>query len=260
MPTPSIVYLCINLPRAEDRRRAIQAQALKHGLDIQLVTAIAGEDLPAEVPEYDRAARRRCHNHDLTPNEIACTLSHIKALKTFLASDAEYAVIMEDDALLAENFSAGIRELTDHLQGWEIAKLYTPNCKLYPLSANENADAPIHPVFHKNMWYAVGFMYTRRGAEALLEGMSPFCTPADGQIVKALLGKQIPTIAVTPNLITTSDPDGTHSTIDSKEYHRKAQMRRRSFSQYLAYRCDVIDIALGKKRMRRLMSRLIVRK
>ena len=260
MPTPSIVYLCINLPRAEDRRRAIQAQALKHGLDIQLVTAIAGEDLPAEVPEYDRAARRRCHNHDLTPNEIACTLSHIKALKTFLASDAEYAVIMEDDALLAENFSAGIRELTDHLQGWEIAKLYTPNCKLYPLSANENPDAPIHPVFPKNMWYSVGYMYKRCAAEKLLAGMTPFSVPTDGQITKVILENLIPTIAVSPNLINTSDPEGAESTIDNKKYHRKSLRRMRNLGQYLAYRRSVIAIAYGKYRMRCMMRERLVRK
>ena len=127
-------YLCISLPWAKERRRAILSQAEKTGIDVEFVEAIAGKDLPAEVPEYDRKKRFVTFNYDLMPNEIACVLSHRKAMREFLESGAEYGVIMEDDAVFAENIAAAVQEVTERLTGWEIAKLNTDdNSKLYPI-------------------------------------------------------------------------------------------------------------------------------
>ena len=262
----SITYLCINLPQAEERRKSILAQAERLGVNIQLVEAVAGKDLPAEVPEYDRKRRKKLFTKDLSANEIACTLSHKKALRTFLESEAEYAVIMEDDAVLSENFNAGIRELVDHLHGWEAAKLFTEdNSILYPLGAAtadaRAAVAPVVSVFPKKIsWVSVGWLYTRRGAEALLEGLSSFYFPTDVEIAKVLCRKNIPTIGVTPSLITTSDPDSVNSTIVTAESPRGiTTTERRSLCQYIAYRLSVWETSSGKKRMCKMMRKLLIR-
>lgn len=39
------------------------------------------------------------NKHLITPSEVGCTLSHLKVLKNFLISDAEYALILEDDVI-----------------------------------------------------------------------------------------------------------------------------------------------------------------
>ena len=257
MAALTVTYLCINLPSAKERKSAILAQAEKFGISIEMIPAVAGKELPAEVPEYDRAARKKVFNHDLIPNEIACTLSHIKALETFLASGAEYGVILEDDAVLAENFVEGIRDITEKLHGWEIAKLYTEEGKLYPLGV-EIPGGVVQPIFPKKiLWVAVGYLYTRRGAARLLEHMRPFCHQADVLIAKIILENQIPTIGVTPSLVTTSDADNTKSTIDDTGGRFGAFIRRRSFWQYLGWRWLILRISRGKQRMRSLLRRTL---
>ncbi|MDY6484734.1 glycosyltransferase family 25 protein [Acinetobacter faecalis] len=39
------------------------------------------------------------HKQLITPNEVGCTLSHLNVLKNFLTSNAEYALILEDDVV-----------------------------------------------------------------------------------------------------------------------------------------------------------------
>lgn len=256
----SIIYLCINLPWVKERRQSILAQGERLGLHIQFVEAIAGKDLPPEVPEYDRKGRAKVYPKELTANEVACVLSHAKAMRAFLDSGAEYAVIMEDDALLADNFKEGIQEVVEQLQGWEVAKLFTDdNSVLYPIG--DEGGVYTRAVFPKKLlWVAVGFLYTRRGAERMLEALQRFTLPADVQMGHYLLGRQIPVIGITPSLITTSDPQSEHSTIGTAECPRITPKVRRSLLQFIRYKLSVCRVSWGKQRMRRLLRRCIRRR
>ncbi|HCU41678.1 glycosyltransferase family 25 protein [Acinetobacter nosocomialis] len=63
---------------------------------------IKGVDLPTKQ-YFEQAVKGRAK--PLTPGELGCSLSHLKALDLFLATEDEYALILEDDAILPENFS-----------------------------------------------------------------------------------------------------------------------------------------------------------
>lgn len=258
----SVLFLCINLRSATERRAAVEAQAERLGIDVQFVDAVVGRDLPADVPAYDKRGRAKTHTYDLSCNEIACTLSHIKAMKMFLAGEAEYAVIMEDDILFEPNLKEGVYELTHRLKGWEAAKIYTADDagRLYDLGDKGGEDSCVRAVFpRKVLWGAVAWLYSRRAVEQLLPAMQPFAQAADAQIGTLLLRKQIPTIGVTPRLIATSDPDTQHSTIATADTPRITSGRRRSLLQYLRYRLSVIRTARGKKRMIALMKKRLHR-
>ena len=261
MSTPSILYLVINLPWEEERRRAIQTQAERFGVDIQVVPAVVGKelDLQADAQGYSHEMRRKYYTTDLLANEVACTLSHRKALAQYLATDAEYLVLLEDDAVLAEHFNEGIRELTERLQGWEAAKLFTDDGKLYPICPTFEG-AAVQPVMPKKLpWVSVGYMYTRYAAQKVLEGMQNFWLPTDALIGRILLMGGIPTIGVAPGLIHSADPNNERSTVDAAG-ERSAPCPPRSLRQYLAYRLTVLRTARAKKRMRKLMQRRISRR
>lgn len=255
-----VLYIVINLPRAESRRLAMQQQLEQLGLSMCIAPAVAGADLSPDSPTgYDAATRARYFTNDLLPNEIACAMSHRNALKIFLDSKADYAVIMEDDAVLAPNFNEGIRELIEHIHGWEAAKLFTDDGKLYPLEPHCEG-AEVQAVFPKKLpWVAVGYLYTRSAAEKVYTGLSRFWLPADAQIGQTLLRMRIPTIGVTPGLIHSGDPDNTQSTLDATG-SRRARQPKRSLLSYIAYRAFVISTALAKRRMRKLMSRRLSRR
>lgn len=49
----------------------------------------------------------------MTPGELGCTLSHIAALRDFLNSDEQYAIIFEDDVI--ERFEVNFQDLEKHI-------------------------------------------------------------------------------------------------------------------------------------------------
>lgn len=252
MNAPSVLYLAINLPWSHERRQLILDQAQRLGVNMEIVEAVSGKDItPEERERYDLAERRRYFYTDLTDNEIACVLSHRKALKRFLESDADYAVIVEDDAELAPHFNEGVRELTEHLRGWQVAKLFTDDGKLYPLLPHCD-QAPVQPVFPKKiLWMAIGYMYTREGARALYEGTERFCQPADVLIAQYVMAHDIPTIGVTPSLVQIH-AIGEQSDIDAQDA-TEIRNPKGPTRKWLAHRCMVWRTALAKKRMRRMM-------
>lgn len=259
MNPSSLIYLCINLPQSQDRRDSIMSQAQKLGLNIQLVTAVHGSDISGHAEDYDSRARLRTHLRDLSPNQQACVLSHKKALAAFLSTDAEYAVILEDDAQLAENIEDALREIIEHLKGWEIVKLFTEKGeKVY--SVGDAGGTHVRAVFPKKLlWVSVGFLYTRRGAQRLLDGMRTFSMPADVQIAKVILEQGIPTIAVEPPLVGVPGAHVLKSTINQPQVSAAYALLRRPFGKYLAYRLSVWRFAVQKWFMRQAL-RLRIRR
>ena len=55
--------------------------------------------------------------------ELACYLSHLKALKEFLATDEEHALIGEDDLVLRPGFDAALDAALRYARHWNILRL-----------------------------------------------------------------------------------------------------------------------------------------
>ena len=242
-------------------------QARERGIEIEIIEAVAGQNLSErERADYDRKKRSKFFARELTDNEIACIVSHRKALQTFLESDADYGVILEDDTELRPHFITAIQEATEHWHGWEVAKLYTNEGSLYPLMKPEDAaaaraNAGVEAVLpRKIMWNAMGFLYSHSGAQKVLDGMQHFWRPADPQIGLILLTRRIPTLGISPSPIVASTLNEV-STIDPKSSgeERWQNIPRRSVMQYLRYRLHVLHIAFAKSRMRALMRRRLTR-
>ena len=49
--------------------------------------------------------------------ELACYLSHLKAMETFLATDEKHALIAEDDLVLRPDFDAAIEAAMQYARG-----------------------------------------------------------------------------------------------------------------------------------------------
>ena len=81
----------INLDRRPDRIRAANLELSKIGLKTRRISAIDAKD-PNFIDFYKKinTSKRKIH-------EIACALSHIETLKTFLSTNSQYALIFEDD-------------------------------------------------------------------------------------------------------------------------------------------------------------------
>lgn len=256
MSHDNIIYLAINLRHAQSRRDNLKEQELRCGIRIQLVEAVSGADLTDEQKAmYNAEKRSKIYTKQLTLNEQACVHSFRKALATFLASDAQYAVIMEDDVTLESNFTEGVNFIIKRLGGWKSCKLYTEASQMYEIMPAIEG-APLQPIFPRKFpWGAVCYLHSRQSAEILLENMKDFYLPADTLIAKILMAKGIPTFGTNPNLAGTLYPHNEQSDIDAGEERRDNETPSRTTLQYLRYRWSVLESTLGKMSMRRLLKR-----
>jgi glycosyl transferase, family 25 len=169
---PAPVYV-INLDRSTERLAQISAALHAAGLVFERVPAIDASELDSAISKrvYDEHANRRNYLAPLSPQEMACFLSHRRAWQTFLTTrDDPFAVFLEDDAaplfgdldlqLLQQSFADSDRA--------QIIKLYRPRSDYTRLRR------PLVPPLG-----AVAQAMNRAAAEALLKFSERFYEPID---------------------------------------------------------------------------------
>lgn len=138
---------------------------------------VKGVDL--SVKQYfEMAVKGR--SQPLTPSELGCTLSHLKALELFLESENEYALIFEDDAILPD-------DLTIDKLKQELEKVSLPSNLLFSLGGIQMKEClktrgefkdynflnkkvlEVVPDFFHRACYAFAYVVDRKMAETLLK-------------------------------------------------------------------------------------------
>lgn len=96
----------INLPEQVTRRALMAAQLQAAAIDAEIVAATNGKTMTAEQINavYDAAAAKAVCGRELARGEIGCALSHQSLYRRVLDQRLDWAVIMEDDALLGRDF------------------------------------------------------------------------------------------------------------------------------------------------------------
>lgn len=97
------IYI-ISLPGAAARRERMAAQFARLALPYRFFDAIDGRGLSREALEAAAPAHRRRYWNPLVPGEIGCALSHLAVIRTVAAAPDPYAVVLEDDVSLGEEF------------------------------------------------------------------------------------------------------------------------------------------------------------
>ena len=122
----SNIYI-ITIKRNLDRQVRITNLLTKHNLQFSFIEGEDGEQLDSGKLKqvFDANKSRSRLGYDMTKNEVACSLSHIKALKTFLENDnQDYALISEDDIEIT-NFNS-LKDAIDQLPNkkqWDLLYL-----------------------------------------------------------------------------------------------------------------------------------------
>jgi len=114
----------INLDRAPDRLARISGQLQRLGLGYTRLPAVDARALtPTQRALLDEPAYRRKHGMTPVLGELGCYLSHVEAMRLFLASDAACALILEDDVVLHDSLPAVLHGLFQHAARWDMVKL-----------------------------------------------------------------------------------------------------------------------------------------
>jgi glycosyl transferase family 25 len=90
---------------------ALRDSVIAHGMSPVIVEGLRGAQLPAG--EYFALAKRYYleTRRFMTPGEVGCTMSHVNAWRRIATGTAVRGVVIEDDALLDDEFGARVRAL-----------------------------------------------------------------------------------------------------------------------------------------------------
>lgn len=103
----------INLPQCVDRKHNMEIQLKKLGLPYKFIEAVDGKALSSEekntLCDFKKIYKR--YHRMLSDGEIGCVLSHKKVYDYMIKNNIPKAIILEDDAILKNNFIDCYNEL-----------------------------------------------------------------------------------------------------------------------------------------------------
>jgi len=121
--TMKINCYIINLDRAKDRWNEISEKFQTAGMNVVRVPAIDGKELSTPYPDFAPWRYFFYYGRIPVPNVIACYLSHIKSLRIFLETNAEHALICEDDVYPQPELNDVIEEAMHYSDHWDLLRL-----------------------------------------------------------------------------------------------------------------------------------------
>lgn len=118
------VYV-ISLKSSTDRKAFMKAQCERIGISPVFIDAIDGKDLSqSKISQYcNQKKAKQLFSRELLLGEIGCALSHKKVYKRIVDENIPYAVILEDDAVVKEEFHEVIKLILNSDVNWELILL-----------------------------------------------------------------------------------------------------------------------------------------
>lgn len=171
----------INLDRAPERWEHMSKTFKEAEIPIVRVPAIDGNQLVFPLAEFDEKSFRRFHGRNINIYEVACYLSHLKAMKLFLESDDEFAMICEDDLFLKPGCKEVVETALASSSLWNILRLSGLRegraCRLQQLSSH------YFLTLHLSRLKGAGaYLIDRKAASILVKELIPMWLPWDHAI------------------------------------------------------------------------------
>ena len=151
----------INLDRSKERRSYMESQFTKYNIDHVRINAIDGKKLDS-------------YNFNLSNvkgsnSEIACTLSHVFAIKKMYDNNLEIGIVMEDDINLSliNKWDTTLPEIIKILpDNWEILQCHTNNVKrIKELLKNKD----LYSKFRIDNWSTGFYIINKKGIKKIID-------------------------------------------------------------------------------------------
>lgn len=188
----------------------LQKELVKKGLRPHWVQAIRGSELTSQQIHAETVWP---YSYIAPSVATAIGMSHIKAWKTFLDSSAPYAVILEEDAVLTEDFAPSLKKaITEVPDDYDILYLgcygCTSSCNqwtmLMPYIKFFRTFKEINPTIISPVVAVAlhGYVISRKGAERLLQLLDHrLFTHVDGCIVLMSMIHQLTAYSVSKLIV-----------------------------------------------------------
>lgn len=172
---PIQIYV-ISLERSVDRRKRVEEQLNKTNIQWNFLDAVDGYALPQMPSSYQKSKVKRLQGYELTPGEIGCFLSHIKAWDLCLKNNTT-TLVFEDDFLVGENLEVVIEDLLSIADHWSLVRL----SGIYETNHQILINRPSYGLV-KNLGEPCGtaaYMIQPEAAKILLQSVADIYEPVD---------------------------------------------------------------------------------
>lgn len=116
--------IVISLPHAHERRKRASQRFAEIGLSFEFLDAVdAGELTDADIVRMDARYRRRWGLRPLAATELACWLSHVRAIHQASIGSDEVTAIFEDDAMPRPECTSVLTALEHCLINFDLVSL-----------------------------------------------------------------------------------------------------------------------------------------
>ncbi|WP_050928273.1 glycosyltransferase family 25 protein [Aestuariivita boseongensis] len=233
----------INLDGSTDRIALAGAELSKIDLTFERIPAVNGRllDLDAQ-PDYSKAQTQSYFGRELSAGEVGCFLSHFKALRRFLETEARYALILEDDIVIRPGGEAIWADLVTRLDdaaisGWGFIDVGAPPHKLYtavfPVAGGHGNQLCRSHYFS---FGAHAILWSRQGAQMALKDGFPMNAPYD-IFLRAWNARKDIGYALLEPPFGVSGLDSDIEAVTNRSYHqsRWAQIKRRLVEKPAVY-------------------------
>jgi len=189
--------LYINRDCDDDRRANLELALRASDLAAERIPAIEGLSVPDGLRDYFFDDDGLVSS--LTPGEVGCYASHLKACESIAARKLDYALVLEDDAVPPRDLRRIIKDVMSQLpKDWDVVHLCgVPRRAVKPLAELERGRTLVR--YSRVPSGAFGYLISAAGARKLLTPIRRYW-PFDTDMKRPwLLGLQI--YGVTPSVV-----------------------------------------------------------
>ena len=175
-----LLTLVINLDRAVERLARITGALEALGMAWQRLPAVDGSQLSEAERRtaIDEQKFQRNRGMPSVPGELGCYLSHAGAMRHLLASDAQFALILEDDAIPGNDLTAVLGGLMSHPDRWDMVKLSAVHSGT-PVRVLKLTDSHWLAVMFSSCTGASAYLVNRRAAQIYQDQLLPMTVQVD---------------------------------------------------------------------------------
>ena len=175
----------INLAASTERRRHMQRQLERLGIEHEFVAAVDGGALTAGDRQglvcEDAVARA---SDWLRPGIIGCCLSHVAAYRAIAADGAAAALVLEDDVILPTYTADLLTTLASSLDRREVALMYYRSIRSCRLSDRESVSLAeghrlLYPIDLEPLNATTAYVITREACLSMIDFVIPVRTGPD---------------------------------------------------------------------------------
>lgn len=231
------------------------------GIEAEFVSAVDLQDTP------DAQLLQHCSSFGpwgaFAPGNMACTLSHARVWEQFLASDADVALVFEDDVFISAELSNWLTDLSWWPTGCELVNIeFWRSDSLRVLlgtGTRNHLGRQLAPMLSRNPGSA-GYLLTRAAAQQLL-ATQPFDLSIDQLLFNPLvspLAVSLNPYQITPALVkqgNTPPDEGSflgHATRRPDPAVRWRQKRLRGMAELRALPLYLLRLISGRARLARV--------